>query len=112
MKNRFIDTISHEVSKEKAESLGRAGQVLEQALGELRDFDARLDLPPAIREEQRQSLLWRLARLVTNVVVQREACGLLDTDYVLDFYEVPRDVVVLLGKRFPALRLEPSPRSL
>ena len=102
MDNRFVDTILGEVSKEKAESLGRAGHLLEEGLRELRDFDARGELPPAIREEQRRRLLWRLARLVTNLVVQREACGLLDTDYVLEFYEVPAEVAALLGKRVRA----------
>jgi hypothetical protein len=99
MDNRFVDTISHEISKEKAESLGRAGRLLEAALRELRDFDARGGLPAAAGEEQRRELIWRLARLVTNVVVQREACGLTDIDYVLDFYNVPPEVVALLGKR-------------
>jgi hypothetical protein len=107
MEPRFIDTISHEISKEKAESLGRAGRVLEQALRELRDFDARRDLPATVREEQRHRLLGRLARLVMNVVVQREACGLIDADYVLAFYKVPPDVVALLGKRSPP-HLEPN----
>ena len=99
MDNGFVDTILGEISEEKAESLGRAGRLLEEGLIELRDFDARGELPAAVREEQRRRLLWRLARLVTNFVVQREACGLIDTDYVLDFYKVPPDVVALLGRR-------------
>jgi hypothetical protein len=99
MDNRFVDTILGEVSQEKAEGLGRAGHLLEEGLRELRDFDARGELPAAIREEQRRRLLWRVARLVTNFLVQREACGLTDTDYVLGFYDVPPEVVALLGKR-------------
>jgi hypothetical protein len=99
MNSRFVDTVANEIAKEKAESLGRAGQLLEAAVRELRAFEADGERPTAVREEQRRELVWRVAHLVTNIVVQREACGLIDTDYVLDFYDVPPEIVALLGKR-------------
>jgi hypothetical protein len=102
MDNRFVDAILAEVSKEKAESLGRAGNLLEAALHELRDFDIHRDLTDVDQQDQRRRLVWRIARLVTHFIVQREACGLNDADYVLQFYKVPQDVIAMLGKRAKA----------
>jgi hypothetical protein len=104
MDNRFVDALLTEISEEKAASLGRAGNTLENALAELAAFDAEHDRTQPARQEQRRRLLWRLARLVTNFIVQREACGLRDPEYVLDFYKVPREVVELLGKRATMIR--------
>ena len=56
MDNRFVDTILGEVSQEKAEGLGRAGHLLEEGLRELRDFDARGELPAAIRDDSATSI--------------------------------------------------------
>jgi len=99
MDNRFVDAVLTEVSKEKAESLGRAGNMLEASLAELTDFDAQRDSSDPVQQEQRRRLVWRIARLVTNFIVQREAFGLRDPDYVFEFYKVPADVIAQLGKR-------------
>ena len=99
MDNRFVDALLAEISKEKADSLGRAGNMLEAALHELSSFDAHRDLADPDQQEQRRRLVWRIARLVTNFIVQREACGLADPDYVFEFYRVPPEVIAQLGKR-------------
>jgi hypothetical protein len=99
MDNRFVDAILAEVSKEKADSLGRAGNSLEAALHELSNFDAHRDTTDSREQEHRRRLVWRIARLVTNFIVQREACGLRDPEYVFEFYRVPQEVIAQLGKR-------------
>jgi hypothetical protein len=99
MDNRCVDAILREISSEKADSLGRAGSTLEAGLAELRRFDAERDLANAATQEVRRRLVWRIARLVTNFLVQREACGLRDPDYVFAFYGVPQDVIAQLGRR-------------
>jgi hypothetical protein len=99
MDNRFIDAILAELSEEKAESLSRAGTALEDALHALASFEPPEDLPAEERLERRRRLVWLAAQRVTNYIVQREACGLVDSAYVLAFYKVPRDVIAQLGKR-------------
>ena len=99
MDDRFVNAILAEVSQEKAEALGRAGNAVEGALRELSNFDAHRDLWEPVRQEQRRRLIWRIARLLTNFIVQREACGLFDPDYVFAFYKVPEEVIAQMGKR-------------
>jgi hypothetical protein len=91
--------IDQEIAQEKAEALGLAGRLLEAALGELRDYDARgrarSDPGGAIRE----SLVARAAERVQNVIIQRESQGLRDPQYVLKFYSVPREIAARMGVR-------------
>jgi hypothetical protein len=97
MKNRFVDTVANEVGREKAESLARAGNGLQAALLELEEFDRRHGV--AKSGEHRKRLIARCAARLTSFIVQREACGLRDPGYVLDFYRVPAEVAAVIGVR-------------
>jgi hypothetical protein len=100
MSEQFVEAFEHEVAEEKAEALGRTGKRLEHALEQLRAHDrARRDARSAARER----LLWDLAERVEAFAVQREAFGLRDTRYVLEFYGVPDEVIARIGARRPEL---------
>ena len=101
MSNRIVAAIAAEISEEKAGSLGRAGAALENALRELRSFDPPADAPAHVRAERRARLLGHAARAALSFIVQREACGLRDHEYVYEQYEVPKEVVVRIGRRVP-----------
>lgn len=96
MSDRFVDTFQHEIAEEKAESLGHTGRRLEHAVEQLREHD-RARGAAAIRER----LLWNLAERVQALIVQREACGLRDSRYVLEFYAVPREAMARVGAKRP-----------
>ncbi len=53
------------------------------------------------RHAQRERLLWDLAERVEAFAVQREALGLRDTRYVLEFYGVPDEVIARVGAKRP-----------
>jgi hypothetical protein len=92
MNRRAVDTVSEEIAQEKAEAFGRTARLLEQSLDALRGFDASGG-DAAVRAE----LIERAAERVLHFIVQREACGLRDPDYVFRSFGVPRDVIARLG---------------
>lgn len=96
MDERFVDAFDHEVAEEKAEALGRTGRLLEQAVERWRDHERA---PGAVAARER--LLWDLAERVQALIVQREACGLRDWRYVLDFYSVPGEALARVGAKRP-----------
>jgi hypothetical protein len=96
MAQRFVDTFEHEVAEEKAEALGRTGKLLEHAVARLRDHDRARG-----EEANRERLLWELAERVEAFVVQREACGLRDSRYVIEFYSVPGEAMARVGAKRP-----------
>ena len=99
MSEQFVEAFQHEVAEEKAEALGRTGKRLEHALELLRAHDqAHRDSRAAA---QRERLLWDLAERVEAFAVQREALGLRDTRYVLEFYGVPGEVIARVGAKRP-----------
>lgn len=97
MTTGWVDPFAYEISKEKAGTLGRVGQRLEQTLDALKDHEAGHD---AMREE----LIWDATELVTSIIVQREACGLRNPRFVYEHYEVPREVIARIGLRREAVR--------
>jgi hypothetical protein len=101
MSQRFVDTVQHEVAEEKAGALGRAGQRLQQALERFRELEQRTAGQEQARVK-RERLLWDLAERIESLIVQREACGLRDSRYVLAFYAVPGEAVVRVGAKRPA----------
>ena len=101
MSQRFVDTVQHEIAEEKAGALGRTGQRLQQALELFRELEQRTADQEQTRA-QRERLLWELAGRIESLLVQREACGLRDSRYVLAFYGVPREAVARVGARRPA----------
>ena len=101
MSQPFVDTVQHEIAEEKADALGRAGRRLEQALEAFREHEQRAAAERRM-QAKRERLLWDLAQRVESLVVQREACGLRDSRYVLAFYGVPQEAVARVGARRPA----------
>jgi hypothetical protein len=97
MRNVFVDKVAEEISKERAESLGVTGRTLAAALEALAEYDARKPHDRAAPERER--LLARAVEATTHFIVQREACGLRDPNYVFDFYCVPREIIVRIGAR-------------
>jgi hypothetical protein len=94
MSEQFVDVLKHEVAEEKAGALGRSGRLLEHALDRYRNHDAG--------DARRERLLWDLVERVEAFVIHREACGLRDSRSVLQFYDVPREVIARIGARRPA----------
>jgi hypothetical protein len=97
MSEQFVDAFEHEVAEEKAEALGRTGNRLQHAVELLRAHDRASSAAPAKRER----LLWDAAARAEAFIVQREACGLRDTSYVLAFYDVPHEVIARVGAKRP-----------
>lgn len=99
MSERSQNALQREIAEEKAGTLGRTGTRLQDAVERLRAHDfAHADA----RSPTRDRLLWDLAERVEAFVVQREACGLRDVRYVLEFYGVPREAVSRVGAKRPA----------
>ena len=88
--------LDYELAQERASALGRLGRQLEAALAELRAFDAARTGDPKERL-QRDALLAETAHVLWNFVVQREACGLRDSNRVMIDYGVPTEVRVRMG---------------
>src|SRR6266571_2387843 len=87
--------LDYEIAQEKASALGRLGRGLEQALGALRDFDARQNGDAA--REQRRALVAEAGHALWLFVVQRESVGLRDTRHLMRDYRVPGEVQAHMG---------------
>jgi hypothetical protein len=96
--NNILDPLQHEIMQEKASTLGRLTRDFEKALGALLEFEAApvsgADPDVAAR---RESLLDAAADALWWFVVQREACGLRNTEAVLKEYRVPATVRLRMG---------------
>jgi hypothetical protein len=88
------DALKIELLQEMAASLGHAGRRVERAL------EALATSPPDEREERVQ----QAGELLWYYVVQREACGLRDTEDLLDRLGVPGEVRLRMGHRMRAGR--------
>jgi hypothetical protein len=96
--------LDYEIAREKASALGRLGRRLEATLAALAALDARADeqqLPPTIRREQRDALVAEAGEVLWSFIVQREACGLRDSNRAMRDYGVPAEVRLRMGV-FPA----------
>jgi hypothetical protein len=89
-----VGILDYELVAEKAESLGRAGARVEASLIELRRFDAG-----QCPEADRATLVKTAAQAVWGFFVQRELCGMTDPEPAIEFYAIPREVLVRLGER-------------
>jgi hypothetical protein len=93
-------SIEHQIAAEKAAALGRSGKKLQAALEKLRRFDevARRGgriFDPAARGE----LVDIAGDALWSYIVQREAMGLIDSDYIAREYGVPPDVRLRMRPR-------------
>lgn len=85
-----LEAVQREIMEEKAGALARTERRLLAAL------DAYRGQPhPAAHDDA----LWDVVEAVTDLVVQREACGLRDAKNVFQFYRVPTEVVARIGIR-------------
>jgi len=93
-----LDVLEYEMMQEKAAALGRLTRNFEAALAALTDFDAGEALAPERqRPGRREALLDAAGWALFDFVVQREACGLRNTDAVLKHYNVPAAVRLRMG---------------
>ena len=100
MSERFVDTVKQEIAEEQAGALGRSGRRLEQALAVFRDHESA-GVSNEHDSARLERLLSELAERLEAFIVQREACGLRDFRHVLDYYDIPREVLVRMGARRP-----------
>jgi hypothetical protein len=89
-----LDFLQHEIMQEKASTLGRLTQAFEKALAAFLAFEAQPNGGPL---EQRERLLDEAGEALWWFVVQREACGLRNTEAVLREYGVPSAVRLRMG---------------
>ena len=92
-----FDALQHEVLQEKASTLGRLTDALERALAELRRFEAEAAGSGEAEGARRETLLQAAAEALWEFVIQREACGLRNTDAVLKHYGVPASIRLRMG---------------
>jgi hypothetical protein len=85
----IVNTLDTEIFEEKAATLGRLTKAFETALSAWRaaEEEAEAGNPPA--ESRRGRLFEEAADALWLFVVQREACGLRNTEAVLREYGVP-----------------------
>jgi hypothetical protein len=92
-----LDALQHEVMQEKAATLGRLTQAFEQALAAWRAGEADAAAAGGGDEGRRAALLDNAADALWSFVVQREACGLRNTEAVLREYGVPAVLRLKMG---------------
>ena len=91
-----MDFLQHEIMQEKASTLGRLTQAFEKALAAFVAFEGDTQ-SDAGADEDRERLLDEAGEALWWFVVQREACGLRNTDAVLREYRVPASVRLRMG---------------
>jgi hypothetical protein len=89
-----LESVEKEIAGEKAAALGRSGRKLRTALDKLRRFDESGTVSHRGREapSAREKLVEVAGEALWSYVVQREALGLIDADYIRREYAVPADV--------------------
>jgi hypothetical protein len=89
-----LESIEKEIAGEKAAALGRSGRKLKAALDKLRRFDE--DAGSSGRRGRGPSARSKLVEVAGEAlwayIVQREAVGLVDAEYIRKEYSVPADV--------------------
>jgi hypothetical protein len=86
-------SIEQQIAGEKAASLGRSGRKLSRALDNLRRFDEVVGSSGRILDPTARADLVEVAGdALWSYIVQREAMGLIDSEYIGREYAVPSDV--------------------
>ena len=80
------------IAGESAANLGRLGRAVERALKGL----------PAATDPTREASEYACAEAVWLYFVQREACGLVRHDAVIEAYAIPASVLAKVGARRPS----------
>jgi hypothetical protein len=89
-----MNALAKEIAEEKAQGLGRAERVMADALEKYRRL-----AETAHSRGERETLLWELAASLASFIIQREACGLTDTDRIMKLYGIPAEAIARLGAR-------------
>ncbi len=84
--------LQHAIAGESAASLGRLGRSVERALTRLR----------AACEAAREEAEYACAEAVWQYFVQREACGLVRHDAIIETYAIPASVLAKVGAKRPS----------
>ena len=98
-----VDLLNYEIVQEKAATLSRIGKRLQAALDALAAFDAaRGDAGDAGRtgdgdEGRRDDLVAAAGEALWYYVIQREVCGLRDSEAIMRQLGVPREVRLRMG---------------
>jgi hypothetical protein len=94
-----VDVLHYEIVQEQASALGRMGRTLEQAIAQLREFDAAHAASgmPAAMQPARRKLVIAAGQALWMFVVQREATGLRDSRHIMRTYNVPGEVQRCMG---------------
>ena len=88
-----VDLLEYELVQEKAATLSRIGRRLQAALDALAAFDAAGEGDAARRE----ALVSEAGEALWYYVIQREVCGLRDSEAVMRHLGVPREVRLRMG---------------
>ena len=98
MPSRFDGPLQDVFAAEAAGALIHTAHRVRDALDALRKFDAEVATAKRLSDDMRRSrLVDTAADLFLGYIVQREAIGLYDADYLRKEYEVPEDVWLRLG---------------
>ena len=93
-----VDTLQAEIFEEKAATLARLTRAFEDALARWRSVEAEAEAQRGNTvERHRQHAFDAAARALWHFVVQREACGLRNTEAVLREYQVPAALRLRMG---------------
>jgi len=99
----MVSSIARVIAEDQAQALRHAAQTLDSALLVLETFDAHhagqtLD---AAQCAEREALLITAADFLWRILVQREACGLIDHGPLFEVHRVPADVRRRVGVTVP-----------
>ena len=89
--------LHYEILQEKAQSLGRAGKQIEEALEALKSFDERSESSALSR--RREELVADAAQKAHQFLILRELCGFRDWPEVAEFYAIPTEILKRMGSQ-------------
>jgi hypothetical protein len=89
------NALEHQIKKEQAAALGRAGQRVKDSLQALSDADQR-------NQARYTKLLYAASDAVWRYFVQREAVGINNHAVAIEEYAIPKQVLNLVGARPPS----------
>ena len=96
----IVDTLRAEIAEEKAATLARLTRTFEHALAHWHAAEAEVEAEAErgdASERRRQRAFDAAARALWHFVVQREACGLRNTEAMLREYNVPSALRLRMG---------------
>ncbi len=93
----IVNTLDAEILEEKAATLGRLTKAFETALAAWRAGEEDAAAGGSVSEQRRQRLFDEAADALWHFVVQREVCGLRNTEAVLREYGVPAALRLRMG---------------